>query len=373
MQRRGWLLALILLNLWGGEVCAARWIVLTAEGKTLREVEVRRLEDAYYLTLDDLTTLFDGELFPVTVRYRYVSPTKTLTLQVRRGDEVLSLRMNAESPTVRLSDGRAFTLKSRIKEENETIWIPLEVLTEVLSSVANIPFSFSAETRRITMGRSGDFAPSSSSEEGASSVPTGKTPLWPELVVALNAGHGGTDLGAHANGLVEKTLTLDVVQRVQRIAENSGGKAILVRKGDYALLAPHRAAVAREEGANVFVSVHFNAAIQTTRKGYRLYVNYPTPASVAPARGGRIAAPWAHIEASRKLANLLHSTLSAAGFEGEPPAELPLAELERTKMPSVLVELGFLSNPADAALWMQPETLDRAAEAIWEALAQFQP
>lgn len=373
MQRRGWLLAVVLLNLWSREAHAARWTVLTAEGKILREVEVRRFEDAYYLTLDDLATLFDGKLLPAAVRYRYVAPTKTLTLQVRLGDEVLSLRMNEGSSTARLSGGRAFTLKSSLREENEAVWVPLEVLTEVFPSVVGIPFSFAADARRITVGLSSNSVSSSPSEAAVSSVPTGRAPVWSELVVALNAGHGGPDLGARANGLFEKTLTLDVVQRIQRIAEGVGGKTLLVRKGDYALPASSRSAVAREGGANVFVSVHFNAAVQTNRKGYRIYVNYPTPASVAPMRGGRIAAPWAHIEASRKLAKLLDSSLNAVGFEGEPPMELPLAELEQTKMPSVLVELGFLSNPTDAALWMRSETRDRVAEAIWEALSQFQP
>jgi N-acetylmuramoyl-L-alanine amidase len=372
---------------------AARWTVANAVGEPVSEADVRRLDGNYYIALDDLDNILDGKMVPATVRYRYVAPTKTLTLQLRVADDVMSLRMSAGSQTVRASGGRGFTLRSDLKEVDDAVWVPLQILTDVLPTITETSISFTADSRRITVGRSAgpaNAAESTSHEptslrerpSGAAVTTPGETPylptpvsapVWSELVVALNAGHGGADTGARANGLVEKAIALDVVQRVQRLAETVGAKTILVRRGDYALAASSRAAAARDQGANLFLSVHFNAAFQTNLKGYRIYVNYPTPASVAPARGGRVAAQWAHVEASRKLASLLDSALSAAGFEGERPTDLPLAELERMRMPSVLVELGFLTNPSDAAMWMKSETLDRAAEAIWGALAQFQP
>jgi len=371
---------------------AARWSVVSANDEPLGEVDVRRFDSYYYLALDDLSRIFNGKTVGATVRYRYVAPTKTLTLQVRTADEVISLRMSVGSPTVHISGGRAFSLRSDLKEIEDTVWVPLQVLTDVLPTLLDASISYRAEGRRIIIKRPSDSdngdrpLPSEelrvSREErsstmvespGVTSTPSVGAPVWSELVVALNAGHGGADPGAQANGLVEKVLALDVVQRIQRLAESSGAKSFLVRKGDYTLPMASRVVMAREQGANVYLSVHFNAAVETSLNGYRIYVNYPTPAATAPARGGRIAAQWAHVEASRKLAALLDSALSAAGFEGERPLGLPLAEFEQTRIPSVLVELAFLSNPSDAAMWMKPETLDRAAGAIWGALAQFQP
>src|SRR5699024_5792985 len=101
-------------------------------------------------------------------------------------------------------------------------------------------------------------------------------------VICLDAGHGGHDGGATANGLKEKDLTLDIAKRIQSKLKNYNVKVIMTRTTDKFLSLTERTNIANRNKADLFLSVHinsgggtgfesfiYNGSIQTATKGYQ--------------------------------------------------------------------------------------------------------
>lgn len=104
--------------------------------------------------------------------------------------------------------------------------------------------------------------------------PTSLAPPTPENtfgVVVIDAGHGGQDSGAIQSGIVEKDLSLDVAQRLQRQLEPQGFVTDMTRSGDDYLSLAERAAAANRQHEAIFVSIHFDDAARTKATGVETY------------------------------------------------------------------------------------------------------
>ena len=152
-------------------------------------------------------------------------------------------------------------------------------------------------------------------------------------VVVIDPGHGGFDRGGMpGQRLPEKPYTLDVAKRLARILDGTGDiKVVLTRTGDYYVPLYWRTAIANREvgrGA-VFVSIHFNAALRRSAYGIETYYNN-----------------W-H---GYRLAALIHPrVIQALGSIDRGIRHRGYFVLRRNRLPAVLVECGFLTNPAEAA------------------------
>ena len=96
--------------------------------------------------------------------------------------------------------------------------------------------------------------------------------------IVVDAGHGGHDPGAQANGIDESELTLDVAQRLQKLLEAQPGFAVvLTRSTDDYIALEERTAIANREGADLFLSIHANASRQPSASGIETYfLNFAT-------------------------------------------------------------------------------------------------
>jgi N-acetylmuramoyl-L-alanine amidase len=214
--------------------------------------------------------------------------------------------------------------------------------------------------------------------------------------VAIDAGHGGEDAGARsAAGASEKDVTMIVAMRVKALLEaRLGVRVILTREGDAGVTADRRAALANNNKADLFISLHANGSPVAGLRGAQVLslaggdyagVEGAAPRSDAPALpvpvvGGGTrtidAVPWQlaqlpHVGASATLANITAQRLAAAGVPMHPRAVdvAPLRILVGANMPAILVELGFLTNADDAAALAQPDHLATLAEAIVAAIS----
>lgn len=196
-----------------------------------------------------------------------------------------------------------------------------------------------------------------------------------EFVVAIDAGHGGKDTGAIGGhkSLREKDIVLSVSKRLQgMINAQPGMRAYLIRQGDYFVGLRKRMEIAREQGADLFISVHADSFEDSRASGASVFVLSEKGASNEAARwlaerenradlvGGisledkneilasvlldlsQTASQTASYELAGhlikqlgKVTDLHHKTVQHAGF----------MVLKSPDIPSVLVELGFLSNP----------------------------
>ena len=186
----------------------------------------------------------------------------------------------------------------------------------------------------------------------------GAAPRHPR-VIAIDPGHGGSDNGMENRrlGLKEKVFTLDVALRLKALLEAAGYRVVMTRTTDAFVDLPIRAAIANQCGADLFVSIHFNAAgvgdAQT--RGTEVYT-FPLPnqrsdQSWNDRKDDRDASPapvnrydvWSQI-----LAQCVHrEVLRALHTEDRGQKSKHLAALRALNCPAILVESAYLSNDAE--------------------------
>jgi N-acetylmuramoyl-L-alanine amidase len=208
------------------------------------------------------------------------------------------------------------------------------------------------------------------------------------FVVVLDAGHGGSNLGAVGDdGSLEKDVTLALARRVrERLAQAPGVRVVLCRDDDVLVPIRARSRCAADARADLFVSVHANATpagvAPGSQRGFELYVlppedvdadatlaglSAPGAEGVWAAHAVRAAAPRA-IAAARAIDRRLREALGAGLARGIRQSGAALDVLRGARAPAVLVEAGFLDNPLDRSLLVPPVGQDRIAGAFTAAV-----
>lgn len=212
--------------------------------------------------------------------------------------------------------------------------------------------------------------------------------------VVIDPGHGGEANGTEGpGGTLEKTVTLQVSRRLKALLEGRLGlRVILTREDDRTLDQDQRAAIANNNRADLFVSVHANAAVRPTVKGAEVYYLSVDRASLESRRaiqqpdalpqlgGGTRAielilwetAQLRHLEQSATFAALVESALRGkVEMSPRPVQQAPFRVLVGANMPAVLVEIGYLSNPDEEKALTSAAHQDKVALAVFEAIAAF--
>lgn len=216
-------------------------------------------------------------------------------------------------------------------------------------------------------------------------------------VVVLDAGHGGHDDGATGpSGLHEKDLVLDVTKRLARRLRRSGIRVILTRSSDEFLSLEQRTAVANDARADLFLSIHANASPSRKPRGVETYfasLDATDDAARATAErendafghAGRSFDPadpltailgdlieTEHLLESSEFAKLAQAELSEV-VRARPRGvkQAPFVVLMGVRMPSSLVEIGFLTNPDEEKKLRRKRRRDALAKALAEAVLTF--
>jgi len=197
-------------------------------------------------------------------------------------------------------------------------------------------------------------------------------------VIVIDPGHGGGNTGTHSvlDGRFEKEFTLDWAKRLAPLLENHGWTVFLTRTNDMDVSLADRVAFAEARHADLFVSLHFNsAAPDTKRAGLETYCVTPTGMPSTLTRG--YADFWsenlpnnAFDAQNLQLAARLHGALlRATGIEdrGVRRARF-IGVLRGQRRPAILIEAGYLSNPAEAKLIEDPDYRQKLAETLANAL-----
>lgn len=169
--------------------------------------------------------------------------------------------------------------------------------------------------------------------------------------ICIDPGHGGKDPGACANGVQEKDITLTVALKVG--ARLKDCEVIYTRTEDVYVGLSERALIANQAKADLFVSIHCNSVDDESAHGMEVYVH--TSRSAASTRAANAIYDW---------------LLPASGLRGRGVKSKDLAVLRETKMPAVLIELGFISNPDDRAKLINFAWQDDAAKAIADGIVE---
>lgn len=176
-------------------------------------------------------------------------------------------------------------------------------------------------------------------------------------VIIIDPGHGGSDLGyVGASGLVEKDLVLAVAQQLRRLLkEQSKARIFMTRQDDGELRIESRRKFAGQNEANLIVSLHAGASFSPQAHGIEFFI----PAASASG----VAADASALRESRRVADALALALSPVA-ESRGVREAPLRLLSGLSTPGVLIEIGFLSNPAEETLLATEEHQLKIAQGI---------
>jgi N-acetylmuramoyl-L-alanine amidase len=206
--------------------------------------------------------------------------------------------------------------------------------------------------------------------------------------VVIDPGHGGEDVGARGPGdLVEKEFVLRLARRLKGAIESRIGlRVILTRDGDEDVPLDRRASIANNNKADLFISLHANAAVRPGVSGAQVLSvraqdyqeqtasleNAPLPVPIVGGGTRTIdVVPWdvaqlPFVNRSASVAAILERHLAAQGvplFDG-PSAPMPVRPLVGANMPAVMIEAGFLTNPQDAQALGQAERAQKIVDAV---------
>ena len=216
-------------------------------------------------------------------------------------------------------------------------------------------------------------------------------------LVVLDPGHGGKDPGAiGASGTFEKRIVLAAAHELKRRLEKTGTcRVAMTRSTDVFVPLGRRVSFARERGAALFMSIHADSA--PGARGASVYTLSETASDSLSARlavrenaadkAGGLRIPAVPPDVARILMSLVHQEtkqgsarmagLVVSNLRGDVPLlpnthrEAAFAVLKSPDVPSVLVEMGFLSDRADEAALRRPEHRAKVAQALAEAAGSF--
>ena len=221
--------------------------------------------------------------------------------------------------------------------------------------------------------------------------------------IAIDAGHGGHDPGAIGrNGLKEKNVTLDIAQRLAiLVKERLGCNVIMTRNRDVFIRLEDRPAIAKTKGADLFVSIHVNANRRRNARGIETYVQ----GLRASDKDAMATAARENATTTKTLSNLdseLKKILRGLTKSDDDEESLYLADsvqgslvnnlktinrhvgdlkarmkraffyvLINTEMPSILAEVGFISNPEEEKLLKNDSYRQAIAEALYQGVKKY--
>lgn len=165
-------------------------------------------------------------------------------------------------------------------------------------------------------------------------------------LVLVDAGHGGHDGGAVANGSIEKNLTLEIAKRVREQLEASGLRVAMVRENDEFLSLEDRAALTQKLQASAFVSIHINTeGAGTTAEGVETYFAGKPSLVTVRQTGGKVS----ETGSSEAFAGMVQRSVCAeTKAENRGAKNRDYVVIARSVCPAVLVECGFLTHAAEA-------------------------
>ncbi|MBN2453662.1 MAG: N-acetylmuramoyl-L-alanine amidase [Candidatus Omnitrophica bacterium] len=297
--------------------------------------------------------------------------TFTKTASLKSGSTSIVLRGGSEGILV---DGFERGIERPVIVSGGTVFVPVSFARNTIA-----PLAASAVTRR---------------REAAPERPKKFT----IHTVVLDTGHGGKDPGAigRGKGTKEKDVALILSKKIKGLLEDAGMRVVMLRSNDTFISLPRRAELANESGADIFVSIHMNASSSRSMRGFECY--YLSTATDDTARalqafedsslklnGDADAQRSTRLDKtlwdmtltenrkeSAELAGMIcRSVEESQLLRNNGPKTARFYVLKNIRIPSVLVENGYISNRAEELKIRDPKFLGRLAEAIVRGILRY--
>jgi N-acetylmuramoyl-L-alanine amidase len=279
---------------------------------------------------------------------------------------------------------RIMRAESEIAPDGKKSWLIID-----LTKTDQAQFRRAAQNAAETM-RTADAMP----------VPAQKADKKGDLpTIVIDAGHGGVDCGAMTNGLIEKNLVFDFARTLQaKLAATGRYKIVMTRDSDVYVPLAERVRIARDAAAQLFVSIHADTLAESAAVSGATF--YTVSDRATDAQAARTAEQENQADAAagldrqeeasgvsdilfdltrretRAYSHVFQRTLVnywkvAARLNKNPERAAGFRVLKAPDVPSVLIELGYLSNEKDAASFVSSDWRDKTATRIVEAIGSF--
>ena len=362
-----------------------------------------------------LVLLGDVRVPQVAARYRRTGPGSRLRLMVtpafepriERAADRLFVTFEADAVDLVLRDFFADDLLRRVLVDDRRARLELELgdgfgsytatRAPALAGSLDVEIDLTPAAARAAPPAAPDPRPAGGAEEEGAELPTLADLTLPSTIraIAIDPGHGGADAGTRGpEGTLEKDVTLGIARRLQAAVQRRLGlRVVLTRSGDTTVSLDERAAIANNNRADLFISLHANASMRETASGAEVFYLSPTeydqePGDVRTGGGERIpvvgggtrildivrweraqlrfvdrSARWAQTVAEELRDRL---PMSPRGVQ-----QAPLRVLVGANMPAALVEIGFISNPDQEVQLVSPAFQDAVVEGLLRSIVRF--
>lgn len=170
--------------------------------------------------------------------------------------------------------------------------------------------------------------------------------------VVIDAGHGGQDVGGQWGRVYEKHLALDTAVRLEKHLKNMGYRTVMTRRSDYFLTLPQRCQIANRYRDAIFVSIHFNYTWKQEVSGLETFYFNSEGQKIANQVQNSLVRFTRSIDRNEKFARFY--------------------VIRNTKMPSILVEGGFVSNEAERKRMKTARFREALARAIADGIRRYE-
>lgn len=332
-----------------------------------------RLEIQFKLTRDDVEIVPFSEENTCTIQFLILAATKNLA----QLDEIEVMEMDQQVTRVRIYTNRPFDYQVYPLEKPArlvidtlgTVLTQREEMREIRSSSNLLRIRMQPQNRqqqtdiRFVFDLKGEVSFQYSTQRRYIEVvmqarekdrPPLIDPASQRAFIVIDAGHGGNDPGAIGKGGTrEKDVTLAVSEYLKRYLENDRFKVMLTRAEDLEVLLQPRVDVANLRDSDLFISIHCNSMPPNNEHVRGIETYYTTPQS-------------------KELADILHQYLvKELNAPDRRVRKRGLFVTRKTKMPSVLLEIGFISNPEEEALLGSSAYQRRVAKAIRDGIYDY--
>ncbi len=321
-----------------------------------------------------------GPLTRLTMRFAVA-----VNVEVRREDQtrtVLAIDRSPIDPLRERLEHKDRLLRSVVFDDTDG---NAKIVLDTSSDVADIRLT-SAESNRLFFV---DLLRKGEPVTEAPPAPNPIAPAKPDVVppqrkvrvIVIDPGHGGMDTGTVSAVIPEKDLTLAIARRLRTALQmRLGATVLLTRDADISLDNEARSAVANNNQANLFISLHAGYSPNKIDSGSSIFVmkeDFGKDFASASGTREQLFLPWylgyrAHRQASGNAARILQEELNRTipGWKF-PVRTAPLAILSSAAMPALLLEIGNLNNPVNAQTLIDPGFQARLTSTLVDAIQRF--
>jgi N-acetylmuramoyl-L-alanine amidase len=360
-------------------------IKVMTDSKVYKDVQLLLVNGMGYLRVSDVCDILKAKM-------NYYKSSRKVVFRLKKRE----INLFVNSPKV-IIDGIERKMNKKTMVVDNEIWMPLElIITRAFSGFAGVAVNWDFLEKTLSLGAQRPYSKFPEVKVSPPVVPLGERKIKKIKVIVIDPGHGGKDPGAIGpRGVKEKDVVLRLSRRLAKeLRKRFKVKVFLTREDDRFIPLRERANFANRVKADLFVSVHTNASLNPRARGFEIYYLSEKASdadaqaaenlenSVLALEGGHKSSEvdkilWAlalteNMNESSEICGLICRKVNKIiGIENKGVKQAGFYVLRGVKMPSVLIEAAFISNPVEERNLRRGPFSGNIVKAVCEGVGEY--